>query len=210
MKSTFYSLIAILLLSQGTFAQVRAGFGVKAGSGISTIAYHNTYYQPSGNDHWTPAAYAGMFGKVSLGRIFLQAEVLYSLRGDHKKYSLNGLDTYNGERFHYISVPLLFGFRPFKKLSIVLGCETGRVISSWAYGGGKTKNTDSAFTHRTNFDLDAGLAWAITRKWSIEGRFLFGARELKDYLWQNGPRRYISEQNGYSKVIQIGVAYQLK
>jgi len=210
MKSSFYSLIAILLLSQASLAQLRAGFGVKAGTGLSRIDYPGSYNDNLGNTQWTPAVYAGMFGKVSLGPIFLQAEVLYSLRGDHKKYAVTGGDTYKGERFHYISVPLLFGFRPIKKLSIVLGCEPGRVIGAWAYGGGKTKNTDSAFTHRTNFDLDAGLAWAITRKWSIEGRFLFGARELKDYLWQNGPRRYISEQNGYSKVIQIGVAYQLK
>ncbi|HEX6429652.1 MAG TPA: porin family protein [Niastella sp.] len=209
MKSSFYLLIAILLLSQGTFAQLRTGFGVKAGSGISTVSHLSSHYQTSGNNHWTPTAYAGIFGKVSLGCIFLQAEVLYSLRGYRKKYSLIGLDNYNGERIHYISVPLLFGIRPIKKLSIVLGVETGKVIGAWAYGDGKTKNTDSAFIHRRNYDLEAGLAWAINRKWSIEGRFLFGARELKDYIWRNG-RRSIREQEGYSKVVQIGVAYQLK
>jgi hypothetical protein len=197
-----------LFISQHTSAQSvqnRATFGVKAGGGLSTFGYRNerevNYY--SAVFKWTSSFYGGFTANISFSKFFFQPELLYSLRGfRYQGYS-------KGTRYGYISMPLLFGYKPVKQLGIVIGPEFGYIISSRSHFTiDGNSNTIKFINYRNTIDFDAGLAWYITSKISAEARFVYGVKPL----YRGGYNSIGDEvpKDGYNKTLQLGISYRLK
>jgi hypothetical protein len=203
MKTSSLLLFVCLFISSISLAQFNVSAGTKGGGAISTLIGDEL---PDKEIRYVPGVYAGVFGNVSLGKFFFQAEFLYSLRGYNYKH--NDVSV----RFGFLSIPLLIGFKPVKKLSIMVGPELGRRISAPSdyvlYSGGKVLPGN----HHT-LDVDAGIAWSITPKLDIEGRFMYGLtylHEVRHYRPIAPDRvRYSSTEDGWNKVFQLGVTYKL-
>jgi hypothetical protein len=204
MKTCSLLLFVCLFISRISLAQFNVSAGVKGGGAISTLIRGTL---PKNEFRYIPGLYAGVFGNVSFGKFFFQPEFLYSLRGyNYKHYDRN-------VRFGFISLPLLIGFKPVKKLSIMVGPELGHRISTPSdyslYSGEKLLPS----RYQNTMDLDAGIAWSITPKLNIEGRFMYGItymHEVRTYRPIYPDRvRYASSEDGGSKVFQLGVTYKL-
>lgn len=207
MKKISLLLFVPLLISQLLSAQLRLEYGVKGGGGQSLFIY-KTYTNLQGtNKNWPLSCYGGLFGHISYAKLFFQPELLYSMRGMLTK------ENYVIKRqFHYVSIPLLIGFKPFKKFSIMAGPELGRLIYATSKNDPRGKDVTKYVDHRNSIDLDFGLAWALNSKLAIEARYVHGLTPLYDiYLSGRYPTTITgkSDEDGYNRVLQLGLTYRL-
>ncbi|WP_205509315.1 porin family protein [Longitalea arenae] len=205
MKFYPYLIVASLFICKISTAQNHIHFGIKGGCGLSTFEYKKRdrgYYNLELT--WTPSFYGGFMANAPFGKFFFQPEVLYSLRGfrypNHTR----------GTRYHYLSMPLLLGFKPLKNLSILAGPEFGYVLSSRShFTMNGPANTTKYITYRNTIDIDAGLAWAITPKLQAEARYVCGIKPLYREATTSGTNPEF-KKDGYGYVFQIGASYRLR
>jgi hypothetical protein len=198
-------LFFVFFIIQTVYAQTSKSFGIKAGVGLATFQYRHdpkeTYYRVTYK--WTPSFYGGFTASIGFNKFFFQPELLYSLRG----FRFDGFT--QGTRYGYISMPLLFGYKPVKKLGIVAGPEFGYIISSRThFTADGNSNTLKYIDNRHTLDIDAGLAWYAGRNLSVEGRFVYSIKPLYNSVYNSAGNEV--PKDGYSKVVQFGVTYRFK
>ena len=199
----FPCLFVYLLVTQLSFAQNRIGLGVKAGGGWSVSEYREDANRRNVSIvyKWTPIFYGGFTANIPINKLFFfQPEALYSQRGfRYKGYS-------KGTRYGYISMPLLFGYKPIKELSIVAGPEFGYIVSARSHFTlDGNSNTLKFVDNRGTLDLDAGLAWHITSQLAVEGRYVYGIKPLYNKSVSSSGTDF--KKDWYNKAIQFGVSY---
>ena len=204
MKTILYLLFAGLFVFQNAPAQNRMHYGVKAGGGVSTYEERNrAHSNPNGYYpvyKWRSSFYGGFCASTTFGKFFFQPELLYSLRGYRYQSSTKGT------RYGYISMPLLIGYKPIKQLGIVAGPELGYIITARSpFTMSGNSNTVKYIDYRNTIDLDAGLAWYVTKEISVEGRFVYSIQPLYKAGFDTGGFAY--NKDGYNKVIQFGINY---
>jgi hypothetical protein len=138
--------VLILLLSQlSSFGQIDVG--LKGSINTSTTIYLN---------HPVPYKWgydAGVVVDWTLHkRLFLSTQIQYSQKGNRTG---NGILTLS-----YLSVPILFGYRVSKRLSLLLGIEDGILLHASEASSGSTKN----FTYQykpLDFGVNGGMRWLL-------------------------------------------------
>jgi hypothetical protein len=202
MKQLTCSLLS-LLLTGGLFAQSTTTF-IKAGSGFSNLRFKNgAHYQ--GRATW----YGGLAVNVELGsQFFFQPELLYSLRGYHQQAT--GTSAGGNVGFNYLSLPLLAGYKPIKKLSVMIGPEPGYMLFAKSHVDGSSYNITDYVNYRFNIDADAGVDYALSSSLTIETRFVIGLSALDRVMYTdtNGSNLGIAK-DGYHRVFQVGLACKL-
>ena len=180
------------LIPAGAFAQVK--LGVKGGAGIAGIHQPPSHF---GNEHRL-GYHAGLFTQVTRykSKFFIRPELLYSVRGFYMKTA--GLRRLVG--LTYFSIPIMFGFKPGKRLSLLAGAEPGFITAI----ASQTPNN-----YRTNdIAINVGLAYDITYNLGIElrggvGLFsLMQVQEVDEAGQQLGVRKA-----GYNNALQICISY---
>ena len=75
MKKTFLLIAALFMMGSAAFADGGSGIdiGIKAGYQTSMLSYEKANIKSDFSNHFT----AGIFGRVTAGRLYLQPEVLY-------------------------------------------------------------------------------------------------------------------------------------
>lgn len=218
MKMLLSLLVSSLLISPFAPAQFHVGYGVKAGAGSSTIHMLTDYETILQGHHLKKAfsAYAGLTATLRFSRFFyIQPELLYSLRGC----------TYNGNetgtfRTHTVSIPLMFGFKPVKFLSLMIGPEGGYILAATDHNNfqytNKT-NVSNSIDRRLTISADVGIAISILPNLAIEARYINGITNLFDVkVSGSGPTSgspgYTSVigKSGHELVAQFGAVYTFK
>jgi Outer membrane protein beta-barrel domain len=190
------------------FSQAQIDLKIKAGAARSNLGL--------ADDGWTAHAiitwYAGVATTLRMGEgFFFQPELLYSERGANLGRSyVGGVDVTLARRYGYISIPLLMGWHPAKKMSILFGAEPGYMIWDHATNRGYD-HTYEDVDHRFNVDLDLGFAYQPLPRWTIEVRGLTGVIGLYE-TWQYATMgEYKTGGNtGSHFLVQLGLRYDLK
>lgn len=156
---TVISLFATLL------TQAQISFGVKAGGTVSTFKFEKS-------EEANPAKFgfnAGVMARIPLSKtFFLQPEFVYTQKG-YKFF--DGLPYKGTAHTNYVALALLGGAYVIDQLYVVIGPEMGFLVEE------KYKLNSGNFQKRyRNLDigLDAGVGFAITPNFHIEGRFQQG------------------------------------
>jgi hypothetical protein len=215
MKLQSRLLFISLFITSVASAQFHFGYGLKAGAGTASLKSHGYYNNlgnnlvPSHGGTVTVGAYAGAMASLQFGKVFfIQPELLYSLRGCHNANS-------NGNfRYHSISLPVMLGFKPVKKICVFAGPEFGYILAA-TNSGAYQKNAISGIQYRHTLDVDLGLSFSVTPSIAIEGRYVIGVNPLADYIYwesptQNEQYRIVTGQDGHSRVVQLGITYKLR
>jgi hypothetical protein len=202
----------ISFLSGIVYCQAQIPLSIKAGATWSSMLINPSTKVIGGlgwKAHPIEKWYAGVASTLKMGkRFFFQPELLYSERGANITY-----DYYEGtlvRRFGYISMPLLLGWHPFKKMSILLGAEPGYLI--WVRRGNDryTDRTYEDADRRFNVDLDLGLACQVLPRWTVEVRGLAGLKGIYEEWGRSRSGIYKSgEYVGSHLGIQFGLRYGL-
>lgn len=205
MKIFYCFLISSLLAIN--FCQAQIPIKIKAGAARSNMRGIINW-----EAHPIVTWYGGVATTLPLGkRFFFQPELLYSRRGSNVESYLPD-DTKHPFRYGYISMPLLLGWHPFKKMSVLLGAEPGYMVWDGSKGV-LSEYTYEDVDYHFNVDLDLGLSYKPLHRWTVEARAMLGLIGLYEELHFNRISRTINktgEYRGYHFMMQFGLCYDLK
>lgn len=176
--------------------------GLKAGLNAATVTTPQ-----EDNKAWRAGFYAGAFVRVPLsGTVFLQPELLYSLKG----YGIKAAATYpkGVTNFHYLTLPLLAGIAVSDDLSLMAGAEFGYMLSARSeFDDGESYDVSRNFQ---DFDLgiDAGATIKVTKQLGIDLRYNHGLTKLVEGFQTDQYGQIVGEFKGVSnRVFQVGIHY---
>jgi hypothetical protein len=203
----FYCFLTSFFLLEINSSQAQIPIKIKAGAARSNLHLTDGFHSED------PIAtyYAGIATTLPIGkRFFFQPELLYSRRGsDVKPYSSDNSKLMC--RYGYISMPLLVGWHPFKKMSLLLGAEPGYMV--WdRRKDNRYELTYEDVDRRFNVDIDLGLSYQPLPRWTIEVRAtagLIGLYEELEYLRISRTIYKTGKYQGYHSMIQFGISYDI-
>jgi opacity protein-like surface antigen len=201
MKRTLITALLITYSLMQSFGQIN--FGIKAGVNLS-----NTKNIGSPDSKTKLGFNGGILAEIELSKkLIIQPEILYSGKG-HKfpKTTFNGGGTLN---LNYVSIPLLGGFRPNDKLSILLGPEFNFLTKANSKFDGS--NHDVSKNYR-KFDLaiDLGVAYNIKKGLGVELRYSYGFEDLADVILTDQFGNDMgTDRIGSNRVFQFGLFYKI-
>jgi len=222
MKKIILIAVCIILTVQYSFSQ--NSIGIKAGMNIANTAFGYSGYKP--RIGW----YAGGTANISIDhKYFIQPELLYNIKGSRYDYFFSNLiDAPNNSyretgslSLNYLSLPLLFGYKPFSKLSIVGGPEFGYLTSIRSNNSMNVNYIiDKGYyevlkdSKKFDFGADIGMMYRVTPSMCLDVRYNHGFNTLNERIIRpnqndsNNP--YVTNKSGGNRVIQIGASYYFK
>ena len=208
MKKTFLLIAALIMMGSAAFAG--GGFdiaiGPKVGYQTTKLSYNKADIKSGFANHFT----AGLFGRVTIGRIYVQPEVLYFKTSNVFDATVTGVDDDNlfnlptGANFNLtlnqmnLQVPLMIGFNVIDLDIITLRAQVGPTAnfvlkSQTLYDKTYTLNgeqqelenvsTDEHFdTKSISWGLQAGLGIDVLKKITLDVNYSFGLSPMFESL----------------------------
>jgi hypothetical protein len=206
MKFIYCLLISSLLGIN--FCQAQIPFKIKAGIARSNL---RGFYENGFDPHATATWYGGVATTFRMGkRFFFQPELLYSKRGTNLKSEYSTENRKTLLRYGYISMPLLLGWHPIKKMSLLLGAEPGYLLDE--PGTRISVNNYEDVNRRFNVDVDLGISYQPLKRWTVEVRAmagLIGMYEELQFLRISRTIYRTGTYQGYHSTIQLGISYDI-
>lgn len=179
------SLISILLLCASlAFAQVPLTFGPKFGANYSTLKEIKNDKRIS-SDYFTGFA-AGAFGRLSIGKFYVQPEVYYTIKGSNLYFTANGSATEGKIRLHGIDIPLLAGYKLLSLKLVNLRIMAGPVATlalKEQKNDLKKLNPEHYQFDKSNLGLQAGVGIDVANL-TLDVRYESGLNAINDSFKQ--------------------------
>jgi hypothetical protein len=190
------------LLFYSGFSQIQ--IGIKGGGNVSNVEFEGN----TSKTHYRLAYQAGIFGNFPLAQKFsLRTEILYYVKGwRFPATQYGGSGTLS---LYYINAPVLLGYKPAAKTTILLGTEAGWLTGVVSRFDGKKADLSSMY-RKTDIGVAIGLAHLLNSKLGLEMRYIHGFNNLSKIMLTdaNGaPTRTIKD--GSNRSLQVGVFYLL-
>src|SRR5687767_10707802 len=128
-------LTPLVLICLGSFAaHAQTYTALKAGGGFSTL-----HLKVNDNAQARMGWYAGVSANFSVqDQFFVRTELLYSIRG--YKFPATSMLIKTNISHGFLSLPLLAGYKPMKKLSLMAGPEIGYLLFAKAKTDADNRN----------------------------------------------------------------------
>ena len=202
MKTRNLILTAMLLLV-GTAARAQFEIGAKAGLGVSWIFDTKLI----GYEEVVPhnGFYAGLLADYELDNyMMLQTELTYSAKGHSDKSQQDG-------KYHrdlgYINMPLYFGYKFTRSLSVMAGPEFGWLVNC-------TTNTDGNEVdgmddcHKFDLGVAAQVNFMVNRAIGLDLKFFYSLTRTFDVPYYIDGKAF--DDNGRNGGFQIGACYKFQ
>lgn len=200
MKKTFITASFVAFSLMQSFGQI--SFGVKAGFNVSNVKNVG-----STENKTRLGLNGGLLTEIKIRKkIIVRPEVLYSIKGN--KFPATAFNGGGTLSLNYISIPLLGGFRPTDKFTILLGPEFNFLTSANSRFDGVNHDGTKNF-RKFDFAIDLGATYTIIKGLGVELRYSYGFEDLVDvtYTDQNG-NDIGTGRIGSNRVFQLGVFYK--
>ncbi len=201
MKKISIVLLLVIVGINGSLGQVN--FGVKAGLNISSI----NGLVSSNQSKAKLGLNAGFLASISVAKkITLQPEILYSDKG--YRYSLSDIISEGTLSFNYLSVPLLVGFQPDERFTILAGPELGYLIKANSKFDNQDVDVSDNF-RKIDVGLNVGLAYRIVKGFGLELRYCHGFGRLVEGMIVDQYGAEIGHKKmGSNRAFQLGAFYR--
>lgn len=197
MRNSF--LIIFIVFSACGLSYGQTTFGIKSGVNFSKTTLDPQYKTKTGYN-------AGLISEIKLHqKLFLRPELIYSLKGARTPAT-----PFNGQgnlHLHYLNLPVLLGFQPGKKISLLIGPEFGYLINATSKFDEKTLDRTFIFE---KWDLGAalGAAYKISPKLSADARYIYGFGLLVKGPVSDNTGLIVNETySGANRVFQLNFSY---
>lgn len=199
MKKSIITAAGIIFLFCQSFSQVN--FGAKAGLNISTVK--DDFWKA---DNIRPGFNGGLFAEIKISKtFFIQPELLYSAKG--YKFISDALQSSGTLSLHYISVPLLGGFRPSDKLAVLFGPEISFLVMADSKYDGSNNNITGVYS-RVDAAIDLGITYNIVKRLGIVLCYSYGLQVLDGAVKTSTIINYVGVYNASNRVFQVGIFYR--
>ena len=191
MKTTFFSIIALMLISSSLFSQ-GITFGLKAGANMGKIngqSFDNAY---------NLGYHVGAFVTLGSGKWSIQPEVLFNQVNTDTASDFNQITQLHdvGQiQLRYLSIPIMLNYNLSNILAIQAGPQFGILMDK---SKNLVQNGQDAFKSR-DFSLAAGLQLKLS-KLRVYGRLVGGLTDLNN-LNNNDTWKV--------QMIQLGIGFAL-
>ena len=208
MKKTFLLIAALLMMGSAAFAG--GGFdiaiGPKVGYQTTKLSYDKADIKSGFANHFT----AGLFGRVTIGRIYVQPEVLYFKTSNVFDGHVTGVESNNlfnlptGANVSLtlnqmnLQVPLLIGVNVIDLDLITLRAQVGPTANfvlksktlydkTYTFNGQQTDientTTDQDFNPKSiSWGLQAGLGIDVLKRFTLDVNYNFGLSKVFENL----------------------------
>ena len=196
MKKLILSFIIILYATSLSLGQLK--IGAKVGGVLSSISTSDELDGANNDLYESKIGYQiGGFLQLKRNKLVIQSELLWSNKGgktaeDEQSIHLN-----------YLSAPILIGFQPAERLSLLFGPELGYAISSRSEGNNINQFLDSDI----DFSLNLGLDYQLKSGIGLGVRYNYGINSILSILYTNNQGATIGEANYHNRSIQLYVTY---
>ena len=202
MKKTFLLLVAMLMMGSAAFAGGGFDFaiGPKVGYQTATLRFDKASIKSGFSDHFT----VGAFGRFTIGRLYIQPEVLYFKNSSIFDVELTGTGSDNvfniptGANVNVtlsqmnLQVPVLVGFNIIDLHIITLRAQVGPTANfvlnsktlvdytlNGEQGAQQQANSDQKFDPKTiSWGLQAGLGVDLLRRFTLDVNYNFGLSKV--------------------------------
>lgn len=170
-------------------------FGVKGGLNISSVTNAVQY---GTNSSSLIGFHLGFFGEFMVSDKFaVQPELLYSTQG--VKVDDSGGNKIDA-KLDYINIPVMAKYYATNSFSLEFGPQIGFLVSAKEKSGGVTTDIKDA-TKSTDFGLNLGAGYDITKNMTLGLRYNFGLSQLQKDL-------ATGESASKNSVFQFSVGYK--
>ena len=208
MKKSFLLIAALLMIGSAAFAG--GGFdlaiGPKVGYQTTKLSYNKANIKSDFSNHFT----AGLFGRVTIGRVYVQPEVLYFKTSNVFEGHVTGVESNNlfnlptGANVNVtlnqmnLQVPILFGVNIIDLDLVTLRAQAGPTAnfvlqSKTLYDHTYTINGQQAEIENTTTDqqfnpksiawgLQAGLGVDVLKRFTLDVNYNFGMSKVFENL----------------------------
>ena len=201
-NSTLF-LFLITLMGQVSYSQVI--IGLKTGANLSNAKFINNLFEDV-EPNPKLSINAGILANIGINeRLLVRPELLYSVKG----FQIPAYHSRSAGRvnLHYINIPLLIGYKPIEKVTILLGPEVGLLTSAILRYPEIRENTSEDY-NKIDIGVDLGAAYHLSPKFGLELRYNYGFTPLdKDYSIPD--RNGKPYKDGRNRVLQLGAFYLL-
>lgn len=188
-------ILTVIMIPSSFVIYGQVNFGVKAGVNMAKGSFNDaeTKFDAKFN--------AGVISEVNFNEaFFIRPELAYSVKGwKLTDASLN---------LHYFNLPILLGFRPIPKLSVVAGPEFGYLLKAERRPDGSSMPGYEKF----DYAIALGASYRIVRKLSLDIRYTHGFDTLIKATGRdvnNSPTGEVY-RDGANRVIFVGLSYLFK
>jgi opacity protein-like surface antigen len=200
MKKKFITTFLVTFSLIQSFGQI--SFGVKAGLNLSNVKNIG-----STNNKTRLGLNGGLLTEIGISKKFIvRPELLYSIKGN--KFPATALNGGGTLSLNYISIPLLGGFRPNEKFTILLGPEFNFLTNANSKFDGSNHDVSKNFK---KFDLaiDLGVTYKVRDGLGVELRYSYGFEDLADVILTDQLGNEIGKDRiGSNRVFQFGLFYK--
>jgi len=192
---------SMLFMLPDAHGQVK--YGIKAGGNLANVRYIEEDISKA-----RLGVNAGIAVEAVVGQqLIVRPEVLYSGKGFGFRATAGNMD--GTQRLNYIAIPILLGYYPTKKLSLLAGPEFGFLRKAVAKLQGITTYYTNLYRH---FDVgvDLGTAYNFSKQFSLEARYNHGFKGLVNSVYTDNSGNITGQgKNGANSVLQFGFVWWL-
>lgn len=210
MKKTFLLIAALLMMGSAAFAG--GGFdlaiGPKVGYQTASLSYYKADIKDGFSNHFT----LGLFGRVTIGRVYVQPEVLYFKTSNVFDASVTGVESNNlfnlptGANLNLtlnsanLQVPVMIGFNVIDLDLLTLRAQAGPTANfilqsktlydqTYTINGVQHELEQQNLTTEQEFDptaiawgIQAGLGLDILKRFTLDINYNFGVSRMFENL----------------------------
>ena len=213
--------VILLMLTLGVtsvFAQNKSVFGIKGGANLVNVALDDNLMLSMGRDNkYQPAFHVGLYELFSFNqKLYADVELLYSSKGYRDQQpsftTAGGSDDFR-VNLHYISVPVLVGYRISESFSALLGPEVSYLAAARQRSNGQSGDISSIWDQRLDVGVAIGMNYVISQKLDVGLRYIHGlTNTVSDELQltnEQGNLIYMNDIKSQNRVFQASLGYRL-
>jgi long-subunit fatty acid transport protein len=179
MRKTLLSVMAVMAIGAAAQAQ-EMEIGVKAGVNLAT------YGGDIEDRESRTGAHVGVLAEFGLSENFaIQPEIVFSMQGADRKYTLDGVTYETEQRLNYINIPIAAKYYVTEGLSIEAGPQIGFLISAKGDtdingpGISESESVDNKDAFKTfDFGVFGGLGYELDMGLFFQARYTAGLIDI--------------------------------
>jgi hypothetical protein len=171
MKLKFIIVLFFLFIVRTGYSQLN--YGVKGGLNSNNIKSDSYFDYPHKS---LPSFHLGVIFEKELSNKFIfLGEILYSKKGFTADFQTDSHDVY----LNYINMPILFKFKPIKRIGLEVGPEIGYLLSSkFKSIGNPSQDAAGLYNYKLDFNLDLGISIDIISHIGLGIRYCYGLSDV--------------------------------